>query len=78
MKTISIRELHMNTGKWVRIAATSKETVVVSDRGRPTAHLSAIVKDEGVPFGQRSLVPGFKNLPPLSIDSAEILQEDRR
>jgi hypothetical protein len=29
-------------------------------------------------FGQRSLVPGFKNLPPLSIDSAKILQEDRR
>jgi len=36
MKTISIRELHLNTGRWVRHAA-SRERIVVTDRGRRVA-----------------------------------------
>src|SRR5580704_12966369 len=38
MKTISIRELHLKTGRWVRHAA-SRGTVVVTDRGRRVAAL---------------------------------------
>jgi prevent-host-death family protein len=38
MKTISIRELHLNTGRWVRHAA-SRGPVVVTDRGRRVAAL---------------------------------------
>ena len=33
MKTISIRELHLKTGRWVRHAA-SRGPIVVTDRGR--------------------------------------------
>lgn len=40
MKTISIRELHGNTGGWVRYAATNGP-VVVTDRGRRVAALQA-------------------------------------
>jgi antitoxin (DNA-binding transcriptional repressor) of toxin-antitoxin stability system len=38
MKTISIRELHLQTGRWVRHAA-SRGPVVVTDRGRRIAAL---------------------------------------
>jgi antitoxin (DNA-binding transcriptional repressor) of toxin-antitoxin stability system len=38
MKTISIRELHLETGRWVRHAA-SRGPVVVTDRGRHGAAL---------------------------------------
>ncbi len=38
MKTISIRELHLETGRWVRHAA-SQGSVVVTDRGRRVAAL---------------------------------------
>jgi antitoxin (DNA-binding transcriptional repressor) of toxin-antitoxin stability system len=40
MKTISIRELHLETGRWVRHAA-SRGPVVVTDRGRRVAALQA-------------------------------------
>lgn len=33
MKTISIRELHLQTGRWIRHAA-SRGPIVVTDRGR--------------------------------------------
>ena len=38
MKTISIRELHLKTGQWVRHAA-SRGLIVVTDRGRRIAAL---------------------------------------
>ena len=38
MKTISIRELHLETGRWVRHAAT-RGSIVVTDRGRRVAAL---------------------------------------
>lgn len=38
MKTISIRELHLETGRWVRRAA-SRGPIVVTDRGRRIAAL---------------------------------------
>ena len=38
MKTISIRELHLDTGRWVRHAA-AKEPVIVTDRGQRIAAL---------------------------------------
>jgi antitoxin (DNA-binding transcriptional repressor) of toxin-antitoxin stability system len=37
MKTISIRELHLSTGRWVRYA--SRQPIVVTDRGRRVATL---------------------------------------
>ncbi len=38
MKTISIRELHLKTGQWVRHAA-NRGPIVVTDRGRRVAAL---------------------------------------
>ena len=38
MKTISIRELQLETGRWVRHAA-SRDRIVVTDRGRRVAAL---------------------------------------
>jgi prevent-host-death family protein len=38
MKTISIRDLHLKTGHWVRHAA-SRGPIVVTDRGRRVAAL---------------------------------------
>jgi antitoxin (DNA-binding transcriptional repressor) of toxin-antitoxin stability system len=40
MKTISIRELHLETGRWVRHAA-SRGPIVVTDSGRNVAALQA-------------------------------------
>ena len=41
MATISVRELHINTGRWVRRAAAG-EPIVVTERGRRVAALQAI------------------------------------
>jgi len=78
MKSISIRELHMHTGKWVREAATSHEPVIVLDRGRPTARLLPFDAPASTPFSKRKLVPGFADLPRVEEDSGSLLEEDRR
>jgi prevent-host-death family protein len=41
MATISIRDLHLNTGRWIRRAAAG-EPVTVTDRGRRVAALGPI------------------------------------
>lgn len=51
MVRINIRELHIDTGRWVRRAA-NREQVVITSRGTPVAVLSPI----------DALVPG-KSLP---------------
>jgi len=78
MKSISIRELHMHTGKWVREAAISHDTVVVLERGRPTARLMPFTPPAATPFSKRRLVPGFADLPRVGEDSGRLLEEDRR
>jgi prevent-host-death family protein len=78
MAPITIRELHMNTGKWVRAAARGGRGVLVLDRGRPTARLVPVEKKAGVDFSKRKLVRGFDRLPRISVDSARLLEEDRR
>jgi prevent-host-death family protein len=40
MKKISIRELHLETGQWVRRAAKA-EPVIITERGTPVATLMA-------------------------------------
>jgi prevent-host-death family protein len=79
MKTISIRELHLETGRWVRHAA-SQGPVVVTDRGRRVAALQSFdasaasgrpLPDREAAIRKRSRVP---------VDSAVYqsqLREDR-
>ena len=78
MTTITIRELHMKTGQWVRAAARGKRGLLVLDRGRPAARLMPAEDKAGVDFSERKLVRGFDRLPELSVDSARLLEEDRR
>jgi antitoxin (DNA-binding transcriptional repressor) of toxin-antitoxin stability system len=77
MTQITIRELHMKTGDWVRKAARSGD-IVVMDRRRPVAKLVAFTPDdERKPFADRPFVKGFSALPKLRHDSTRYLSEDR-
>jgi len=77
MIQISIRDLHMKTGRWVRQAAQSGN-IVVLDRRRPVARLVAFTaEDSGQRFADRPLVRGFSKLPKLGHDSTRYLSEDR-
>jgi prevent-host-death family protein len=78
MRTITIRDLHMKTGQWVRAAARGKQGLLVLDRGRPAARLLPAEDGAGVDFAERKLVRGFDRLPELTVDSARLLEEDRR
>lgn len=78
METISIRDLHMQTGRWVRRAGIATEPVVISDRGRPVARLMPLENSARTNFTDRVLLAGFEELPPMNMDSARILEEDRR
>ena len=77
MVKITIRELHMKTGEWVRKVADAG-TVVVSDRGRPVAKLVGFTSnDQGTPFAQRELVKGFSAMRKIRHDSGVYITEDR-
>ena len=76
--TITIRELDMKTGQWVRTAARGQRGVLVLDRGRPAARLVPAEESAGADFSRRKIVRGFDRLPELSVDSARLLEEDRR
>ncbi len=75
MKSISIRELHMHTGKWVREAV---EPIVIMDHGRPAAALGPLAEKPRTAFRNRKLVRGFATLPAIAADSGSYLEEDRR
>ena len=80
MKTISIRELHQQTGAWVRRAA-AQGSITVTERGRPIARLEAIA-DAGPknPFLTRKLLPAyakFKGKLGRGTDSTQLVSEDR-
>ena len=80
MKTISIRELHQQTGAWVRKAA-EQGSITVTERGRPIARLEAIA-DAGPknPFLTRKLLPAYARLKGKlgkGTDSTQLVSEDR-
>jgi prevent-host-death family protein len=63
MKTISIRELHLKTGQWVRQASQHKR-VVITERSDPVATLIPFERAHAAtPFAARKLLPGFVKLP---------------
>lgn len=75
MKAISIRELHLQTGTWLR-RIRQGGPIVVTDRGRPIVTL--------VPFDERSRAKGLPDreseilkLPRIPVDSATFISEDR-
>lgn len=80
MKTISIRELHLRTGAWVKKAA-ELGSIIVTERGRPVARLEAVEgPDRRNPFLNRKLRPGYRRLMGKltgGTDSVTIVSEER-
>ena len=77
MARIAIRELHVNTGEWVRRAALG-EHVIITDRGRPTASLVPVrSEDLTAPFNRRRTLPEFDALPEVPNEVSRFVSEDR-
>ena len=76
MKTITIRELHLKTGRWVRHAAVHGP-VVVTDRGRRVAALQPFDPDSSRrrPLPDREAV--IRKRSRIPVDSAVYVTEDR-
>jgi antitoxin (DNA-binding transcriptional repressor) of toxin-antitoxin stability system len=78
MKTISIRELHLDTGRWVRHAA-SRGPIVVTDRGRRVASLQpfdASVTRRPLP-NREAVIRKRSKVPVDSVVYQAELREDR-
>lgn len=72
MKTISIKELHAQTGRWVR--AAKKAHIIVTDRGEQVAELRPLVPAGASPkFPKRD----WSRMPSSKLDSADLISADR-
>lgn len=77
MLEITVRQLHMKTGHWVRKAVVDGP-ILVMDRSGPVAKLVAYNQEfEGKSFADRRLVKGFAALPKVLHDSKRCILEDR-
>ena len=82
MKTISIRELHEKTGRYVRKVAESGE-IYVTDHGKTIAKIVPEQPESEVPyFARRKLSPAFRKLMESGklrggTDSTIAISEDR-
>lgn len=82
MKSISIRQLHEKTGKFVREAALAGE-IYVTDRGKTVAKLVKQPEESEIPyFSRRKLLPAFRKLMGKGMlgggtDSTIAISEDR-
>ena len=74
MKTISIKELHAATGKWVR--AAKRETITVTDHGERVAELRPITLSEK-PRAPFDPAQRLKWMPVSKMDSTVFISEDR-
>ena len=82
MKSITIRELHARTGRWVREAARHGE-IVVTDSGQPVARLVAEHQRGEAPyFANRRRSAKFRKLDDSGkmgggVDATQAISEDR-
>jgi len=82
MKTITIRELHARTGRWVREVARHGQ-IIVTDSGQPVARLVPEQPSPKAPyFAQRKRSPKFKRLDDSGkmgkgTDATQAISEDR-
>ena len=77
MKAISIRDLHLKTGEWIRRVITERK-IVITERGVPVATLVPFEPSHHVTqFANRKLVRGFEKLPAIKHDSTEYISSDR-
>jgi len=73
MKIISIKQLHAETGRWVR--AARNRPVIVTDRGEQVALLKPITEADRIRpvFSGRDLA----KMPRVPVDSTRYISEDR-
>jgi antitoxin (DNA-binding transcriptional repressor) of toxin-antitoxin stability system len=73
MKTISIEELHQQTGAYVR--AAQQEPILIADGGQQMAVLKPLRGAEmaGKPF----LVRDLASLPKVEVETSRYISEDR-
>jgi antitoxin (DNA-binding transcriptional repressor) of toxin-antitoxin stability system len=73
LKTATIRELHMNTGKLVR--ASAQESILITDRGLAVAVLKSAKAADliGKPFPKRDI----RKMPKSKVDSTIYVSQDR-
>jgi prevent-host-death family protein len=77
MKEISVRDLHLKTGDWVRKVSIERR-IVISERGVPVATLIPFEPaHKATAFAKRRLVQGFAKLPTIDHDSTEYIASDR-
>ena len=77
MKRVSIRDLHLHTGKWVRGVAEHRR-IVITDRGRPVATIMPFDESETTAtFSQRRQSKKFRDLGLVKGDSEVFIGEDR-
>ncbi|MGH7980482.1 MAG: type II toxin-antitoxin system Phd/YefM family antitoxin [Limisphaerales bacterium] len=82
MKTVSIRELHAKTGKWVRDASRHGQ-ILVTDDGRVIAKIIPETNGAGVPyFARRGASKAFSRLDASGktgggADVTRLISEDR-
>lgn len=74
MKTISIKELHAETGRWVR--AAKKQTIIVTDRGEEVAELRPKSAAE-LPQARLNAKERLTWMPVVAEDSTRYISEDR-
>lgn len=73
MKSVTIRELHMNTGKVVR--ASAHQAILITERGQAVAVLKSAKAADlvGKPFPKRDI----RKMPRSDIDSTIYISQDR-
>ncbi len=76
MRTLTVRDLHLKTGHWVRAAQRGGAAIVITERGRPVATLSAYdATRHARPLPPRS---GLKRpLPKIAVDSSTVVSAMR-
>jgi prevent-host-death family protein len=76
MKALSIRDLHLQTGHWVRKAQRNRAPIIITDRGRPVATLTAFdASTRAKPLPKREAE--IRRMPLIQADSASIISEMR-
>jgi VCBS repeat-containing protein len=73
VKTISIKQLLAETGRWVR--AATKQTIVVTDRGERIATLQS--HDATAQTRLVFTLKGRGSRPKIAVDSTASISEDR-
>ena len=73
MKSVTIRELHINTGRVVR--ASAHGNILIIERGQPIAVLKSAKAADlvGKPFPKRDI----RKMPRSNVDSTMYISQDR-